>query len=97
MPQIEEKYEDIPRFDDNVKVGDKLVIIGTESKKTEKNGYDGVVLSLQGGDKLFTTNRGVLYQLSQVKGTISPKDPLKVVVADYTNDYGTHLTIKNQK
>lgn len=97
MPQIDEKYEDIPRFDDSVKVGDELVIVGIESTKTEKNGYDAVILKLQGDKKLFTTNRGVLYQLSQVNGNITPKDPLRVVVADYSNDYGTHLTIKNKK
>jgi len=97
MPQIEGKYDEVPRFADNVKVGQELTIIGVQDVKTEKNGYAAAILTLQGGNRLFSIDAGVLYKLGQVKGSISAKDPLKVVVADYKNSYGTFLTIKNLK
>lgn len=95
MPQIEEKYEDIPRFGE-LNVGTALSIIKVEKVKTEKNGYDAAILTLKGGDRLFALEGGVMYQLGQVKGEITAKDPLNVVVSEYKDNFGEmRKSIKN--
>lgn len=96
MPRIDQKYEDIIRFGEKFAVGDALSIIKVEKVKTEKNGYDAAILTLQGGERIFALEGGVTYQLGQVKGEVTAKDPLKVVVSEYKDDFGEmRKSIKN--
>ena len=87
MAQIQSEFNELPRFAD-IPVGQVLTIVGVETDKTQKQGYDCYTLTLEDGSQLFGTERGVLYQLGKVDTSITPESPLKVAVTEYKNQFG---------
>lgn len=99
MPSLEQKYPDTLRISDIVKVGEQFSITEiSEVQETEKNQFPCRTLKVKGQTKpIFILEAGIMKQLESVTGTVSEKEPLRVILAEYPNKVNGEmsLTIKN--